>query len=252
MVDNPWDVTSPDAPVRLFCLPWAGGSAVAYQRTWPRALAPDVDVRAVELPGRGIASDVPPVRRLDELLDFLLPRIAPSIDRPYAVFGHSMGAVLGLEIVRRLTAAGLPEPVRVFVSGSAVPGRAPRAARPLHELPENEFRAWLRDTGGTPAEVFRNPELLDHLSPLLRADFELCHVYRPTPGAPLGCPLTAIGGDADPYVSVDALAGWAELTTGPFDRLVLGGGHFAFQDHLDRVHTYIATALRHTVRDLAR
>ncbi|MEU9716868.1 alpha/beta fold hydrolase [Streptomyces sp. NPDC047976] len=252
MVRRPWDVECPDAPVRLFCLPWAGGSAVTYRRGWPQALAPDVDVHAVELPGRGAEFGEPLLRRVEPLLDVLMTRIVPLVDRPYAVFGHSMGSMLGLELTRRLVAAGLPEPIRMFVSGSGMPGRRPRTeGSPLHELPENEFREWLRKTGGTPAEVFRNPELLDLVSPLLRADFELCDAYRHRPAPPFGCPVTAIGGDDDPYVPVAALAEWAEITTGPFDRLVLTGGHFAFQEHLDRVHAFVAAALRTAVRGLA-
>ncbi|QKW05099.1 thioesterase [Streptomyces sp. NA04227] len=244
MVRHPWDVQAPDAPVRLFCLPWAGGSAAGYQRTWPGALAPEVDVRALELPGRGIETSEPLIRRVDPLLDFLMARIVPLLDRPYAFFGHSMGALLSLELTRRLVAEGHPEPVRMFQSGSGIPGRSHRTGgRPLHELPENEFREWLRKTGGTPATVFRNPEILDHLSPLLRADFELCDVYRERPGPQVSCPVTALGGDADPYVPVDALSEWAEITTGDCELMVLSGAHFAFQEHLDRVHSYVAAAL---------
>ncbi|NKI43875.1 thioesterase II family protein [Streptomyces physcomitrii] len=245
MVRHPWDVQAPDAPVRLFCLPWAGGSAVFYQRAWQREFAPDVDVRPLELPGRGIESDEKLLRRVDDLVDFLLDRLTPLLDRPYALFGHSMGALLSLELTRRLAAEGYPAPVRLFQSGSGIPGRRHRTTgRALHTLPENEFREWLRTTGGTPAAVFQNPELLDHLSPLLRADFELCDVYRERGGAPLSCPVTAIGGDADPYVPVEALSEWSEVTTGPCELMVLSGGHFAFQDHLDRVRSYVAAALR--------
>ncbi|MDT0343456.1 thioesterase II family protein [Streptomyces litchfieldiae] len=236
--------TGPDTATRLFCLPWAGGGAAAFQRGWPRHLVPGLEVHPVELPGRGAEFDEPPARRLETLLDFLEKRLTPLLGEPYAVFGHSMGTLVAFELTRRFAAAGLPLPRHLFLSGSGRPGQAATTLKPMYLLPEDEFRAWLYETGGTPAEVFDNPELLDLLSPMVRADFELCHTYRYRPGPPLAMPLTVFGGDADPFVPVAALREWAELTTGPCEQVVLSGGHFAFRDQLPRVHAHIVATLR--------
>jgi medium-chain acyl-[acyl-carrier-protein] hydrolase len=230
-------------PVRLFCLPWAGGSSAIYQRTWVPALAPDIEVRPLELPGHGAAWREKPVRRMEPLLDLLVPAVAGQLDRPYAVFGHSMGAVVGFELVRRLVAQGLPQPAHLLLSGSRLPGKVHAEGRSVHTMNEQDFRGWLRRTGGTPAEVFAYPELLEAITVLLRADIELVENHVFVPGKPLDCAFTVFGADEDPLVPLEDLDAWADLTTGAFDRVVLPGGHFAVNERRELVHEHIAAAL---------
>lgn len=214
---------APDARVGLACFPFAGGDALAF-RTWPAALGPSVEVYAVELPGRGLRLAERPHTRLAPLLDELACALGPLRERPLALFGHSMGALIAFELARRMEADGGPPPAHLFVAGSPPP-EAPARTR-LHDAPRGELVALLRALGGTPPEVYEHAELLDLFLPILRADLELLETRVHRPGPPLACGITALAGAHDAVARPAAAAEWAAYTRGPFDVRVLPGGHF--------------------------
>jgi medium-chain acyl-[acyl-carrier-protein] hydrolase len=212
------------AACRLVCLPYAGGSAPAY-RAWIAGGIAGVETTAVQLPGRGSRLLEEPFRRVEPLVQALAEVVRPLTSEPYALFGHSMGALLGFELARALRRQGLPAPRRLFVSARRAP-HLPPTKRGLHRLPDDQFLDELRRLEGTPEEFFAEPELVQLALPALRADFELCDAYAYAPEPPLACPITAIGGTADPSVSAAALDAWREHTAGEFRRHLLPGGHF--------------------------
>lgn len=213
--------------VRLFCLPYAGGSASVY-RTWGEALGGDVEVLSAQLAGRGWRLREAPVTALDELSDQVAAAIGERADVPFAVFGHSMGAWVGLEVVRRLESAG-HEPVVFFASGRQSPGLGCTQPRMAH-LDDDGFVAEVQTRyGGIPAEVMAEPELLELLLPALRADIGLLERYEHRPSGPISTPIHALVGARDPVVSLDDVRGWAEETAGGFELTTLPGGHFYFQ-----------------------
>lgn len=215
----------PEAQLRLFCFPYAGGGASVY-RLWPRELPGGVEVCAVQLPGRESRWREEPFRRVEPLADAVTEALRARLARPFAFFGHSMGAVVAFEVSRRLRRRGLEGPRHLFVSGRSAP-RVELSDPPIHDLPREEFFAELRRFSGTPEEVLRNRELLELVEPLLRADFSVSETYRYRPDAePLAVPLTALGGAEDPEVAPEHLARWREETTGPFQEHLLPGGHF--------------------------
>jgi medium-chain acyl-[acyl-carrier-protein] hydrolase len=220
----PWFRPKPGAKVRLFCFPYAGGGASVY-RAWGDCLPGPVDVCAVQLPGRETRFREHPFARLPLLVEALAGALRPHLDRPFAFFGHSLGALVAFELSRRLQRDHGPRPVRLFVSGcgapqTRVPGRA------IHALPPAEFREELRRLNGTPADLLDNDELMDLMLPTLRADFGLCETYAYVAGPPLACPVTALGGLGDDAVSRQELDAWREQTTGPFRVRMLPGDHF--------------------------
>jgi surfactin synthase thioesterase subunit len=213
-----------DAPERLFCFAHAGGGA-GFFRPWCKALAPEVDVRPVQLPGREWRLDEPPYRRIDALVEPLRAALEPCLDRPYAFFGHSMGSLVAFGVARRFDAGAGPAPSCLVVSGR----RAPRLAgdrRQLHRLPDNEFLAEVGRLGGLPREVLDEPELREMLLPALRADYEAVETYRPLPGVRLRCPVVAYLGAADPEVDRASVAGWGDETIGELTVRVFPGDHF--------------------------
>jgi medium-chain acyl-[acyl-carrier-protein] hydrolase len=212
------------ARLRLFCLPYAGGGARIY-RTWADALPDDVEVCAVQLPGRDQRHNETPITDASKLIDALSVVLRPYLDMPYALFGHSMGAVLAYELARRLGAAYDREPSGLFVSAHGAP-HLPRRRPPSHHLPDDKFIARMKALNGTPAEVFANPELLALLLPMLRADFKLVETYAELPGPVLTCPVLAIGGRSDSDVPPTSLEGWATVTRGPFKSMLFEGDHF--------------------------
>lgn len=231
---NPWIAHSrpnPRARLRLFCFPFAGGSAAIY-RGWSERLPADVEVLPVELPGRASRFRDTPFRRLDEMVAKLAEALAPELDRPYAFFGHSMGALISFELARLLRRQGAEGPLRIFVSARRAP-HFPADDDPVHALPEPEFIARLRELNGTPEEVLEHPELMQMMIPLLRADFEVNETYRFEGGEPLDCPISALGGLGDEEVTREHLEGWRQHTRRAFSLRMFPGDHF-FLAHADR------------------
>jgi medium-chain acyl-[acyl-carrier-protein] hydrolase len=212
------------AILRLFCFPYAGGSASIF-RDWAESLPATVEVCAVQLPGRGSRMLEPAITRMPRLIKALAPAILPYLDKPFAFFGHSMGTAISLELARYLRRKSKVEPVHLFVSG----GRAPQLyveELPTYNLPEAEFLKELRRLNGTPAEILEHPELMRLLLPVLRADFELIQTYVYTSGKPLTCPITAFGGTLDKDVGLRRLQAWRAQTAADFSLRMIPGDHF--------------------------
>ncbi|MEV4224408.1 alpha/beta fold hydrolase [Nonomuraea sp. NPDC049725] len=242
MPGSPWLVpiaARDDAPARLFCLPYAGGSAAGFRAWSSLAARLDLDIQAVELPGHGRRIGEPPVLDPDEMARV----VGAAVDRPYLVFGHSLGARLGFELCRRLRVRGHGEPERLFVSGTPGP-RLPRVGRGDSRLPEPEFAARVSGMGGTPAAILADPELRALFLPVIRADFALGDAYEYVGDAPLNCPITAFAGSADPEASPEQVGAWRAETTGDFRLHVVDGDHFF-------VHTRLDTLLGLLADDLA-
>ena len=223
---RPWVVASPTAgaiAIRLFCFPPAG-SGVAVYRTWAPMLGHGVQLCSILPPGREIRFGEEPIADFGEMVTAASAAIQPWAGEPYALFGHSLGSLVAYEVARRLTALDL-QPAHLFVSGHDSPGQASRRA-PIAHLPEQEFLQGLIALGGTSPEIAEARELLALLLPMLRADFTLAESYHPLPGPRLSCAVTALCGEADPWVDSAGLAAWRAVTTGIFESAVLPGDHF--------------------------
>ena len=214
----------PQARLRLFCFAYAGGGPAIF-RSWPDLLPAAIEVCAVQQPGKGAQINAPPYTQFTVLIDDLAAALAPYIDRPFALFGHSMGALLGYELARALRRQRQIEPAHLFVSGHAAP-HLPSEEEALHRLNDAEFIEKIREFEGTPDEVFQNDELMQIFLPILRADFTLCETYQFVNGSPLNCPLTVFGGKQDRKVSDDRLEAWRMHTLGPFRVQMFPGSHF--------------------------
>jgi medium-chain acyl-[acyl-carrier-protein] hydrolase len=212
------------AKLRLFCFPYAGGGALTF-RTWPASLPPDIEVCSIHLPGHESRLREPAFDRLAPLVDALMPELVPFMDRPFAFFGHSMGALIGFEVASRLRSSNAPPPEQMFVSGRRAP-QLPTSERRTFELPEPEFIEELRRLNGTPHEVLEHPELLQLMLPILRADFAICQDYFYVPDQPFAFPITALGGLEDHEVTRNHLQAWREQTSGAFKLRMFEGDHF--------------------------
>jgi medium-chain acyl-[acyl-carrier-protein] hydrolase len=222
------------APVRLFCLPHAGAGASVY-RPWIAPLGrAGVAVCPVQLPGRENRFTERPHSRLDRLLDALAEQLMPHLDRPFALFGHSMGALVAFGLTRALRALGGPLPVHLSVSGRIAPD-VRDSRRRLHDLPDDELLAELRALGGIPPELVAMRELMAIQLPLIRADLALNETYEHNDEAPLPVQITAFGGDADPKVDAAELQAWERQTCAAFRMRILPGGHFFVSSALGRL-----------------
>ncbi|MGW1374184.1 thioesterase II family protein [Streptomyces sp. NPDC002446] len=240
-VDRPWLISqqpSPYAEFRLFCFPYAGGSASAYHQ-WPGLAPSAVQVCAVELPGRGIRLEEAACHSFGPLIRDLADRIEPLLKGPFAFFGHSMGGLVAYELTRALRERGAPQPRHLFVSASATPGSPPRR-RSLHGASDAEVVEELVDLGGTPQWVLSDQELMALAVPTLRADYAALGSYDHRPGAPLEVPITVFGGRADTVVPPADLHGWQRLSTAGSRLRLYPGDHFFLNDAAEHILATVA------------
>jgi surfactin synthase thioesterase subunit len=234
---------APDAPVRLACLPHAGGAA-SYFFPVSRALAPEVEVLAVQYPGRQDRLAEPCARTVDELADAVTAALTgEAADRPLALFGHSMGAVVGFEVARRLERAGRPL-AALFVSGRRGPDthRDERA----HLLDDAGLLDEVASLGGTDTRVLADDELVRLALPTIRNDYTAIETYRYQPGPRLSCPIHAFVGEEDAKATVDEVRAWADHTDAAFTLDVFPGGHFYLAQHVTAVLNKITERIRRT------
>lgn len=217
-------VPNSKAPSRLFCLPYAGGSSQMY-RSWIDYLPSDIELCLIELPGRGTRLLEKPIDQFPTLVQETAEGIRSYLDRPFAFFGHSMGALLSFELTRLLRREGFATPKHLFASGFRAPHLEIDCKR-IHSLPEAEFVEEIRRMGGTPEAVIANAELRELVFPPLRADFAAIENYQYQPGVPLNCPITVFGGLQDKKVSVEALESWRRYTSASFSLQMFSGDHF--------------------------
>jgi surfactin synthase thioesterase subunit len=211
------------SPLRLYCLPYAGSSASVYVR-WKRRLPAWVEVTPVELPGRGRRRSEPLETTVDGVLARIANDVRPAPGQAFALFGHSLGAILAFELCHRLEQHAGLSPAVVFVSGRRAPGSGDRASQPVAES-DAELRRELARLGGTPASVLADPELMELALPVLRADFRVVASHVGEPERTVRAPLVALGGAADDATR-GTLAGWRAHTESEFSLHVLPGGHF--------------------------
>jgi surfactin synthase thioesterase subunit len=219
-----------DLRLRLFCFPYAGAGALIF-RTWPDGLPADVEVCPVQLPGRGTRMRERPFTQLSPLVEALAEALVPLLDKPFAFFGHSLGALVSFELARRIRRQYGVHPVRIFVSGARAP-QIPHRGTPIHTLPRKEFLAELRRLNGTPGELLDHEELMEIMLPLLRADFAVYETYVYSSEPPLNCPIAAFGGLQDRGVNNSDLEAWRAQTDVSFSLRMLPGDHFFLKQPL--------------------
>ncbi|GAB2699065.1 thioesterase II family protein [Kitasatospora kifunensis] len=214
----------PEARIRLLCLPGAGAAAAMY-RSWGELLPSEVEVCAVQLPGRGARLREPLHTLMDPLADALAEVVLAEPGLPTVIFGHSLGSLIGFELAHRLRDSADHAPLALVAAAHRAP-RLGSAALPYHRSTEEELAKVMTALGGTPAEVLARPELLRLALPSIRADFELDYTYRYQERPALSIPISVYGGLGDNSVGQGELDAWRSHTTGAFSLRMLPGNHF--------------------------
>ncbi|MFC7806891.1 thioesterase II family protein [Streptomyces olivaceus] len=243
---NPWFRVrrrTVDPRLRLLCLPHAGGTAQLFHG-WPALLPEDIEVLAVRYPGRQDRLAEPCIEDMDTMADAIDGALRPWLDRPLALFGHSMGACLAYELALRLEGRGIV-PEHLLVSAHAAPHRAGRGAAP-HTAGDESLVAHVRSLGDLHSDAYDIPELRDLLLPALRADYRLVEGYRPRDPAPVKAPITVYAGRDDASCPLDDVLAWSDLTApGSFGTALFPGDHFYLVDREADVVADVAARLAH-------
>lgn len=233
------------AGLRLYCLPHAGGSASIY-RSWAGRL-PGVAVCPVQPPGRETRRLDTPLTSMDEMAGTLAGvLLADAGDAPYAIYGHSLGGLVGFEVIKEIRRRDGRDPVHLLVSGCAAPQLAADDDPDVRGggMTDAQILRLLRSLGGTPEEYLSDPRVLRIIMPSLRADLAVKTSYRYRPEPPLDVPITVIAGTHDARASVQSMLGWREQTVRRFRARTLAGGHFAVLEQQEETLGYIGRALR--------
>ncbi len=236
MIKNKWLLIpkpTPNAALKLICFPYAGGNTSTFS-PWLSELPNNIELILIQLPGRGSRLFEDIYYDMGSLIKKLLEFFPTLIDKPYILFGHSLGSRVAFELATKLKEMGKPLPEHFVASGS----RAPHFAineKQIHNLPDKEFISELRQMGGTPDEILDNEELIELLLPALKADFTIAEKYFYLGNEVLDCPISVLGGKNDIEVTVASLNGWSDLFLKPAEVHMIAGGHFFIDTNRDAV-----------------
>ncbi|MEV8106282.1 thioesterase domain-containing protein [Streptomyces sp. NPDC088135] len=216
---------------RIVCFPHAGGTAGFYQ-AWGPLVPDDVELRAVRYPGREDRLVDPLAETMEALVAPTVAECLPLLDRPLALFGHSMGASVAFEVARRLYEVHGARIAGLFVSGRSGPGRESTPEQVYSTSSDAELVEHLKELGGTDAAALDHPDLLELVLPAIRSDYRIVEEYRAGhTGAVLDTPVVAYYGDDDDEVDAGSVAAWASVTRARFTARSFEGGHFYLSDH---------------------
>jgi surfactin synthase thioesterase subunit len=227
--------------MRLFCLPYAGGSAAVY-RSWAARLGPRFDLVTVELPGHGRRIREPPHSAATTLVELLIAELGEAFRAgPFAIFGHSLGGLLGFQLTHELLRRGLPRPSRLFLSAT----RRPKRPGPymLHSLPDAALLETLGRLGGAPQEALAHKELMEIMLPVVRADLQVAETWSFEPPGTLEIPVSLLGGTSDPLVPPAEMDGWRAYFSGEVDRHSYPGDHFYLQPQREALLDHLIAAM---------
>ncbi|MFI0241463.1 thioesterase II family protein [Streptomyces sp. NPDC016845] len=232
---------SEESTFRLVCFPHAGGSA-SYYYALSKALAPGLDMLALQYPGRQDRAAEGCITRLSDLADHVYAALRDAEDgRPYVFFGHSMGSVLAFEVARRYQDRTGTPPSWLLASGYPAPSRLRGGT--VHRRDAAGILDELRTVGGTDPAWLEDAELLAAILPPVRADYTAVETH-PRSDARLTCPITTLTGDNDPHTTVTEAEAWADHTTDDFTCRVFSGGHFFIDQHVQEITSVISDAVR--------
>lgn len=228
------------ARLRLFCFPYAGGRASIF-RSWMDGLPSDMEICSIQLPGREERLREPPYKRLAPLVQALADAIAPYLDRPFAFYGHSMGALVSFEVARELRKKYDRQPVALHLAAF----RAPQLPNPnikIYHLPTEVFKVVLR-ADGIPETILQNDELMQLMLPTLRADYEVCDTYEYREEPPLSCPFFLYCGQEDVRIREADMQGWPVHTLEQSRLTLVPGSHLFLHTAQDFLISEISRSL---------
>ncbi len=238
---------TPHAKLNLFCFPYAGGGASTY-RTWTNVLGSDVNIYAIQLPGHENRFRERPFTSWQPVIDEVKQEISPLLDKPFALFGYSLGAILAYELAHVVQTEYGKTPEALFVAARVAPTVKDKRDPPMHQLPDAAFVEQLSKFDGTPQRILQDKEFMELVLPVLRADFQINENYLYTNHQPLTCQISAFRGAQDDLMTYEDVTEWQKETTGQFTLRTLPNGHFFIHNAKD----LFLQVLQHDIRKVLR
>jgi len=234
--------------INLICLPYAGGNKYSY-RTYERNAPDMLNIITLEYPGRGTRANEPLSVDIQKVVNDLYDQILIYIStkRKYAIYGHSMGGLLGWLLCRKLESHNHTPPLHLFVSGTTGPSASSRDEKKKYLMEKSEFLEEVRKLKGSPDEVLNNEELLEYFEPILRADFELSETFVYEESARLTIPITVMTGTEEDMEEEDIRL-WQNETAETVDFKAFSGGHFFILDHPKDILKVISSKVKHAIK----
>ncbi|MCR9191509.1 MAG: thioesterase domain-containing protein [Gammaproteobacteria bacterium] len=247
-LDNSWThfiSQNPNAKLRLFCFHYSGGNANIFN-TWAQFIPNEIELCAIQLPGRMDLMHLNPFQQFDEVIQPLCEQLLPYLrDKPFVFFGHSLGALLGYSLSHYLLENHHITPRGLMIAACASPS-VRKSGEPIHLLPENAFieklSSYHSEDNSEVRQLFENREFMQLMLPILRADFALSATYKYVKKQPFDFPIFAYGGDKDPQVSPDEITAWHIETTNTFEYSMFDGDHFFTKKQQE---TFLKTLISH-------
>lgn len=230
--------------IKLFCLPYAGGSAVIYLKL-KRYLNNNIELVPIELAGRGKRYNELLYEDMDEAVNDIFNVVKNEIHNyKYAVLGYSMGTIISYELIKKIIEEKLDGPEHVFFAAKE-PMYMETKEKSIHKLIDNEFINEIVKLGGIPKEILEQKGILDFFLPILRADYRIVELYKDTSEiTDLGCDITALGGKKD-NITEEKMYAWREYTTKRFKLHMFEGGHFFINDNIENICNIINEELQY-------
>lgn len=228
---------------KVFCLPYAGGSAKSIYGKWKRLSNSNIEIIPIEFPGRGNLFSDKCYETADEAIEGTFKIIKNSIeDCEYGIWGHSMGAIIAYELGKLINEYELKKPKNIILSGKK-PIHLEENSDPIHELPDDEFIKEVIELNGTPKDVFNNEELRKLFLPILRNDFKLVHQYKyKKPLKTFDIPITVVIGNKEDISDIE-LFQWNDLTNDKCKIITLEGDHFFINNNVENMWEIIKSAM---------
>lgn len=223
----------PNAPLRLICLPYAGGNANSFV-PYSALQELNAEICAVQLPGKGSRLNEAQYQSIDTLVEDLAEVLTPIIDKPYVIWGHSFGSRIGFELIRYFKEHKMPMPIHFIPAASRAPHEL-NTRNPIHGLSDEGFKIKLKEMGGTPDEIIEHDELMSILLPGLKADFKLAETHKVSTIEQLNVPVTLLGGTSDTIIPPDSLPNWQAHFCGDFELEMIEGDHFFIDKQFESV-----------------
>lgn len=219
--------------VKLFCFPYAGGSAMIYN-SWNKYIKDSIDIKPVELSGRGCRVKESLYNSINEAIEDVYNIVKREINEyPFAFFGHSLGNIIAYELACKIREQKYFQPFHLFLSGRGAPHIC-KQAEPIHNLSDGEFKKEIMKFGGTPNEFFEHPDLLEVFLPILRNDFRLAENYRYKGKSVVDCDISIFFGKEED-ITTEEIIGWEKYTSKKCSFYPFDGGHFFIKKHIGKI-----------------